>query len=112
MSLANAEIASRNSSSIILSEDITANADNPDCMRIFWWQHGLHLRPESQEEANMLVALVSNTRFTDKHDLAVKEISKIAVGDYEVIPKTKTRHNAKNDNRVGRAHQVLQDEAL
>ncbi len=81
-------------------------------MRIFWWQHGLHLKPESQEEANMLVALVDNTRFTDKHELAVKKVPKITVGDQEAIPKARAGCDAKNENRVSGINQVLQDEAL
>ena len=71
-------------------------------MRIFWWQLGLHLKPESQEEANMLVALVDNTRFTDKHELPVKKVFKVGVRDHESVPKAKRRPNKpKNKNRFG-----------
>lgn len=75
-------------------------------MRIFWWQHGLHLKPESQEEANMLVALVDNTRFTDKYGLAVKELPKVPIGKFQSIPECESGHDAENENRVGGIHQV------
>ena len=32
-------------------------------MHIFWWNHGLHFHPDSQEEANMMVSLVENAVF-------------------------------------------------
>jgi len=81
-------------------------------MRIFWWQHGLHLKPESQEEANMLVALVDNTRFTDKHESLVKKVLKVGVGDIKAIPEGEPRRDAKNENRFGGTYQTIQDESL
>lgn len=30
-------------------------------MRIFWWQAGLHMEPENQEDLDMLKYLMSNT---------------------------------------------------
>ncbi len=32
-------------------------------MHVFWWQHGLHIQPENQEEANLLVAVVDSLKF-------------------------------------------------
>jgi len=50
-------------------------------MRVFWLNHGLHIDPENQEEANALVALVGSVRLVtksqamDEQDVALKNLS-------------------------------------
>jgi hypothetical protein len=55
-------------------------------MRVFWWQRGLHVEPESQEEANMLVKLVDSVKFVDRPGSPREQLSKSVVRDHEAVP--------------------------
>ena len=74
-------------------DDITTNR-RIEQMRIFWWQHGLHAEPESQEEADALVALVKSIRWgrdmTSDTTLpsSADQGSKLAIGDPKLVPST------------------------
>ena len=56
-------------------------------MRIFWLNHGLHVDPESEAEARMLISLVEDCKFTTKEKaLAEQESAEVIVGDSQAIP--------------------------
>jgi hypothetical protein len=69
-------------------------------MRIFWLNHGLHIDPETQTEANMLVALVKSTHFVTKEQamvaqdlartqrLALEPDAEISIADPEFVPSS------------------------
>ena len=53
-------------------------------MRIFWWQHGLHLEPESQSEADMMVALVDSVKFG--RPVSREQLPDLIIRDHEPVP--------------------------
>ena len=67
-------------------------------MRIFWLHHGLHIDPESQSEADKLVALVNSIRFVTKEQamdeqdsarsrrLAIEPDAELGVGNPQIVP--------------------------
>lgn len=70
-------------------------------MRIFWWQHGLHFEPESQEEANMLVALVDSAKFGREPQPSSEQLSKVIIGDPQFVPGGAKFSNLDNQKTVG-----------
>jgi hypothetical protein len=70
-------------------------------MRIFWWQHGLHIKPESQSEANMLVALVDSVKFGREPESPSEQAAKIVVGDPQFVPSGTELGKLNNQEAVG-----------
>jgi hypothetical protein len=69
-------------------------------MHVFWWQHGLHLQPDNQEEANQLVRLVEGIKFGRPDELAIEPILKLVVADAEDVPRGVTPGNLNNKKGI------------
>ncbi len=54
-------------------------------MRVFWWQQGLHIEPENQQEASMLVALVDGLKF-GRAELPSEQLAESGVGNAQLVP--------------------------
>ena len=46
-------------------------------MRIYWWQGGIFLNPESEEEYRALHVLTENLRFTTLSEEAAEEVARV-----------------------------------
>lgn len=64
-------------------------------MKIFWWQAGLHIEPESKEERTALCLLLDSTRFTSiaadglgqPAGVFLEQGSESVVGDPQIDPR-------------------------
>jgi len=80
-------------------------------MRFFRLNHGLHAEPESQDEANVLVALVEPLKFTDRYgnhrELRRKPATEFGIFDSKMVPDGSPTNNKDHKEGVGRRVDVV-----